>query len=355
MEGIRMRIAFLAAALFMAAPAAAALRHPSGAPPLKVVTSLTTYGAIAREIVGDKGTVTSIAQGNEDPHFVQPKPSFVAVLRDADLFVTTGLDLELWVPPLLDRAGNRKVAEGGPGYVTAYTGIQLLEVPTSLSRAEGDIHADGNPHIHTDPVNGIIIARNILTGLRRISPENADYFASREQDFERRVLEATVGTELVGLLSAPVTFDLLKGDKLYGFLGQKNYRGRPLVDRLGGWLKQGEVFRGKEIACYHKEWAYFSHRFAVTCAEYIEAKPGIPPTPGHVQQVIALMRERKIPVLFASNYFDRNQIRLVAERTGARAVIVPENTSGAAGVDTYFDLMNAWVGGLAAAFKGGAT
>ena len=141
--------------------------------PIKVVTSLTTYGAIAREIVGDRGTVTSIAQGNEDPHFVQPKPSFVAILRDADVFVTTGLDLELWVPPLLDRANNRKVSEGGPGYVTAYTGVTLLEVPTSLNRAQGDIHADGNPHIHTDPVNGIIIARNILVGLKRVAPESS--------------------------------------------------------------------------------------------------------------------------------------------------------------------------------------
>jgi len=334
---------------------AALLAPPREAAPLKVVTSLTTYGAIAREIVGDKGAVTSIAQGDEDPHFVQPKPSFVAVLRDADLFVTTGLDLELWVPPLLDRAGNRKVSEGGPGYVTAYTGIQLLEVPTSVSRSEGDIHADGNPHIHTDPVNGIIIARNILTGLQRVSPENAEYFRGREQDFERRVLEATIGADLVHLLTAPVAYDLVKSDKLYDFLGQKQYQGKPLLDRLGGWMRTGQVFRGKEIACYHKEWAYFSNRFKVTCVEYIEAKPGIPPTPGHVQQVIALMKQRKIPVLFASNYFDRNQIRQVAQRTGAQAVIVPENTGGAPGVITYFDLMNTWVSGLAAAFKGGAT
>src|SRR3954451_18295914 len=146
-------------------------RRPAAPPPSnvavpKIVTSLTTYGAIAREIVGDKGTVTSIAQGNEDPHFVQPKPSFVAVLRNADLFVTTGMDLELWVPALLDRAGNRKIMEGGPGYVPAYKGIQLPEVPTSLSRSEGDIHVDGNPHIHTDPLNGIFIARNILAGLQ---------------------------------------------------------------------------------------------------------------------------------------------------------------------------------------------
>jgi ABC-type Zn uptake system ZnuABC Zn-binding protein ZnuA len=323
--------------------------------PVKVVTSLTTYASIAREIVGDRGTVTAIAEGDEDPHFVQPRPSFVPLLRDADLFVTTGMDLELWVPPLLDRAGNRKVAEGGPGYVTAFTGIHLLEVPTSLSRTQGDIHVDGNPHIHTDPLNGIVIARNILGGLQRVSPENASYFAAREQDFEKRVLEATMGPELVGILTPTTAYSLLESDKLYDFLAKQQYQGKPLLDRLGGWLKQSQVFRGKEMACYHKEWAYFSHRFQVTCAEYIEAKPGIPPTPGHVQDVIALMRQRKIPVLFASNYFDRNQIQQVAARTGARAVIVPENTNGAPGVNTYFDLLNTWVSGLAAGFGGGAS
>jgi zinc/manganese transport system substrate-binding protein len=351
----RMLTALLGLAALFARPAAVVADPAPAAPPVKVVTSLTTYGAIAREIVGDKGTVTSIAQGDEDPHFVQPKPSFIAVLRDADVFVTTGLDLELWVPALLDRAGNRKVSEGGPGYVTAYTGIHLLEVPTSLSRSEGDIHADGNPHIHTDPVNAIIIARNILTGLRRVSPDNAATFTAREQDFERRVLEATIGADLVNVLTAPVAYELLKSDKLYDFLGTKQYQGKPLLDRLRGWMKEAQVFRGKEIACYHKEWAYFSNRYQVTCAEYIEAKPGIPPTPRHVQEVIALMKQRKIGVLFASNYFDRNQIRQVAQRTGAQAVIVPENTNGAPGVNTYFDLMNAWVNGLAAAFKGGAT
>src|SRR5829696_5992187 len=171
-----------------AALAATAALTPS---PLKVVVSLPTYGAIAREIVGDKATVTAIAQGNEDPHFVQPKPSFVALLRDADLFITTGLDLELWVPALLDRAGNRKVQEGGPGYVPAYQGITLLEVPTSLSRSAGDIHVDGNPHIHSDPLNAIFIARNILAGLKRVAPAEAGFFTQREEDFEKRILAAT--------------------------------------------------------------------------------------------------------------------------------------------------------------------
>ncbi len=337
----------IAALLFLAGGPAA--------PPVRVVTSLTTYGAIAREIVGERGSVTSIAQGDEDPHFVQPKPSFVSILRNADVFVTTGLDLELWVPALIDRANNRKVSEGGPGYVTAYTGIQLLEIPTSLSRSEGDIHQDGNPHIHTDPLNAIIIGRNILTGLQRVAPADGQFFVQREQDFERRVLEATMGAELVQTLTPATAFSLLQSNKLIGFLGQQQYQGKPLLTRLGGWLKQGEAFRGKEIACYHKEWAYFSNRFQVSCVEYIEAKPGIPPTPRHVQDVIALMKQRHIPVLFASNYFDRNQIRQVAQRTGATAVIVPENTSGTPGVNTYFDLMNTWVNGLAAAFKSGAS
>ena len=295
--------------------------------------------------------MTSIAKGDEDPHFVQPKPSFVSLLRDADLFVTTGLDLELWVPALLDRAGNRKVQEGGPGYVAAYKGIALLEIPTSLSRSEGDIHVDGNPHIHTDPLNGIIIARNILAGLKRISPQDGEYFSQREQDFERRVLEATMGQELVQILTPATAFSLLQSDKLNSFLSQQKYQGKPLADRLGGWLEETQALRGKEMACYHKEWAYFSNRFKISCVTYIEAKPGIPPTPGHVQEVIALMRERKIPVLFASNYFDRKQIQQVAERTGAKAVIVAENTEGEPGVNTYFDLVNSWITGLAAAYK----
>ena len=324
---------------------------PPGGAPLKVVTSLTTYGSIAREILGDKGTVTSIAQGDEDPHFVQPKPSFVALLRDADLFVTTGLDLELWVPTLLDRAGNRKILEGGPGYVSAYTGITLLEVPVAVSRAGGDIHAEGNPHIHTDPVNGILIGRNILAGLLKVDPANAEYYKGRAADFERRVLEATIGKALVDVLTPATAFNLLKTNQFDGFIAKTVLHGKPLSDQLGGWLKAGSDFRGKEMACYHKEWAYFSARFQVACIAYIEAKPGIPPTPGHVEDVIALMKQKQVPALFASNYFSRSQIEQVAAKTGATAVIVPENTYGAAGVATYFDLLNTWVDGLAAAFR----
>jgi len=323
------------------------------APPakVKVVTSLTTYAAIAREIVGDRGEVNSIAQGDENPHYVQPKPSFVPLLSDADVFVTTGLDLELWVPALLDKAGNAKVTEGGVGYVAAYAGIQLLDVPSTYSRSAGDIHVFGNPHIWEEPLNGVQIARNILTGLKRVSPENADYFTQREKDFEDRVYKALYGDALVGLLGGQTLADLDHQGKLFDFLTQRRYQGAPLVNRLGGWLKQGLIFRGKEMACYHKEWDYFSREFGIPCVDYIEPKPGIPPTPKHVRELIDLMQQRHVRVLLSPGYFDHNQIRQVAERTGAKAVIVPANVGGAAGVNTFVDLINTIVGSLTQAFQ----
>jgi ABC-type Zn uptake system ZnuABC Zn-binding protein ZnuA len=319
-------------------------------PGVKVVTSLTTYAAIAREIVGDRGQVTSIAVGDENPHYVQPKPSFVPLLSQADLFVTTGLDLELWVPALLDKAANPKVTEGGPGYVAAWAGVPLLELPSTLSRAQGDIHVYGNPHIWTDPLNAVIIARNILTGLKRVAPQSADYFTAREKDFEDRIYRALFGDDLVKLLGGQTLADLHRQGKLFDFLNQRQYQGAALITHVGGWLKQGMPFRGKIVACYHKEWDYFSREFDVTCFDYIEPKPGIPPTPRHVQEIITAMRDRHVEVLLSTNYYDRNQVLQVAQRTGAKAVIVPSNTGGAAGVDTYFDLVNLWVSELARAF-----
>jgi zinc/manganese transport system substrate-binding protein len=330
-----------------------ALGLAAGAP-IRVVTTLTTYASITREIVGDRATVTSIAEGDEDPHFVQPRPSFVPALRDADLFVTTGMDLELWVPALLDRANNARVREGSVAYVPAFRGIRVMEIPTNLSRSQGDIHADGNPHIASDPINAIIIARNILAGLQRVDADNYAFYADREKDFELRILRATFGDDLVRILTPAALFDLANSDRLVSFLQATKYQGQPLWGRLGGWMKQALSFRGRQMVCYHKEYSYFSRRFGVECVEYIEPKPGIPPTPRHVQDVITLMRTQHIPVLMAANFYSHDQIREVAQRTGATAVVVPENTNGAPGVDSYFDLMNNWITQLATAFAAGA-
>lgn len=319
--------------------------------PLRVVTSLASYAAIAREIVGDLGEVRSIAEGDENPHFVKPKPSYVALLSRADLFVTTGLDLELWVPTLLDKANNRRIVEGAPGYVTAYTRIRLLEVPAVASRAAGDIHIFGNPHIHADPINAILIARNILTGLRRVAPEHAEEFSRREADFEQRILQRLFGDTLVELLGAGTLFELAQSDGLWDFLTTQQVQGEPLLARLGGWLKQGEPFRGREMLCYHKLWSYFSDRFRIPCVAYIEPKPGIPPSPRHVEEVLQIMRQRNIRVLLAANFWDQNQVRTIATRAGAQRVIVPEHVEGEPGVDTYFDLVDVWVSRLAQAFS----
>jgi zinc/manganese transport system substrate-binding protein len=323
---------------------------PPAANPVKVVTSLTTYAAIAREIVGDRGVASAIGSPYENPHFVQPKPSFAPLLASADLFVTTGLDLELWVPALLDKANNPKVTEGGAGYVAAYAGIDLLAVPATYSRSQGDIHVFGNPHIWTDPLNGVQIARNILTGLKRVAPDQAEYFTARERDFEQRMYRALYGDELVTLLGGETLADLDRQGKLLDFLNQRQYQGAPLVTRLGGWLKESLPFRGKPAVCYHKEWDYFSRRFDVPCIDYIEPKPGIPPSPSHVREIIEEMKAQRIQVLLSTTYYNRSQVEEVAARTGAKAVIVPGNVGGAPGADSYFGLIDLWVRELARAF-----
>lgn len=323
--------------------------------PLRVVTSLPTYAAIAREIVGDKGTATAIAAGAEEPHFVQPKPSFVPLLAGADLFVTTGLDLELWVPALLDKANNPRVSEGGNGYVAASAGIPLLEVPASLSRSQGDIHIYGNPHVHTDPVNGIQIAKNIAAGLGRVDPADTAYFTARFLAFQKKVLEELYGADLVRILTSDALFEMALNRTEWDFLQQNRYQGTPLASRLGGWMKEAEVFRGREMICYHREWIYLSARFNVPCVEFIEPKPGIPPSPRHVRDVVELIRSRHIPVVFSPNYYDRRQVREIAARTGATAVIVPAQTEGAPGIVAYDDLINVWIRDLATGFRGSAS
>lgn len=317
---------------------------------LLIVTTLPTYAAIARELTLNLAEVTAIARGDEDPHFVNPRPSFAATVGKADMFVVTGLDLELWVPTIIDRARNPKIVEGAPGNVAAYSGITLLEVPADVSRAGGDVHVFGNPHIHTDPVNGIGIARNILAGLKRIDPVNSDAYQANFDDFADRVLRRTFGDEFIDMLGAETVLRLASRYELWEFASSQEFQGKPLTDYMGGWIAEAAPFRDHSMACYHRNWAYFSARFRIPCALYIEPKPGIPPSPGHLNDVISTMSAENIPVLFAANYFSRNQVERVASRTDARAVIVPEHVAGAEGVDTYFALIDTWITDLSDAF-----
>jgi ABC-type Zn uptake system ZnuABC Zn-binding protein ZnuA len=333
-----------------AATGAALMEDPPTRVPVRVVATLPVYASIAEAIGGVEVTVSSIADPREDAHFVRPKPSFAAEIRRADLFITTGLDLELWVPPLLDRAGNRKVSEGGAGYVTTYTGVRLLEVPTSTDRSAGDIHVYGNPHVFTDPLNAIIAARNIAAGLKKVAPDRAAVWDRGLASFTDALYKRLYGDELVSIVGGTALADLSRSGNLLTFLRDNAYEGRPLLDRLGGWLKAAEPFRGRDVICYHRNWVYFEDRFQVRCAEFVEAKPGIPPTPGHVARLIDLMKTRRIDVIMAADYFGRDKVQTVAERAGARAVMMPLQPGGEPGIETYFDLVDRWVNALATAF-----
>jgi len=337
----------VAVTMLGAAPAA-------GADPLRVVTTLPDYAWAVREIGGDLVQADSIAAGNQDAHFVRPRPSYSVKLRDADLFVSTGLDLELWVPTLLDAAGNSKVLEGGAGYVAAWPGIEMLEVPTSLSRSEGDVHIYGNPHIHTDPLNMVLIARNILAGLERVDPANAETYRERERALEDRLHRRLFGDELVDLLGGDTLARLARSGRLFQFLEAKEYpagSGRTLADRLGGWMKRAEPLRGRKIIGYHKNWAYFGNRFGLDFVGYIEPKPGIPPTPRHVETIIDLIRNQGIRVILTANYFDPAKPKVIADRTGATVVIVPLSCGGEPGIDTYEKLIDTWIDRLLEALE----
>lgn len=311
--------------------------------PLRVVATLPVYAAITRAIGGDEVEVVSIASPNEDSHFVRPKPSFALELRRADMFITTGLDLELWVPALLDKSGNSDVIEGSQGYVTAYTGIELLDIPSAADRSQGDVHIYGNPHLHTDPLRALQVARNITTGLKRIAPDRAAHFDAGLAEYEDETYERLFGARLVELLEGPTLEQMALNGTLLGFLESNEFEGTPLIDNLGGWLQQGMPLRGQRIICYHKNWAYLEERFGVTCAEYVETKPGISPTPRHVARLISLMRSEGLSVLLAASYFDRGRVESVAERGNATPVIVTMQTDPASGLDTYFDLVDLWL------------
>lgn len=339
-------------AALLAGPAEHDPRAQSAIDPVRVVATLPVYASIAEAIGGSEVSVVAIADPAEDSHFVRPKPSYALELRRAEMFITTGLDLELWVPALLDKAGNGDVLEGGRGYVTAYTGITLLDIPEAADRSQGDVHLYGNPHLYTDPVRALQIARNITTGLKRVAPDRASHFDAGLAEFTSEMHERLFGAELVSLLGGETLEQLANGNRLMGFLATNEYEGEPLTGRLGGWLAEAAPFRGESMVCYHKHWSYFEERFDVKCAEFVETKPGIQPTPRHVSRILDLMENDGLDVLLAAIHFDRSKVESVARRGDAVSVRAPLQPRAVRGVETYFDLVDHWIRELNAAFAG---
>jgi len=310
---------------------------------LRVVTTLPDYAVVAKEIGGDRVEVQAIVQGEQDAHYIRPKPSFVAMVRRADVLIDTGLDLEMWLPTVIDKSGNTKVRSGQAGYVAVSKGVSLLEKPKVVSRLEGGVHLYGNPHITCSPVNMRTVARNIAAGLAKNDPGGTAYYHERTDRYIRRFDERLFGKGLVDMLGGDTLADLAGKGRLLSFLEKQEYEGKPLVERLGGWMQQMLPLRGKPIVTYHKNWVYLVTLFDLEEAGTVEPKPGIPPSPRHVLELTAMMRERDIELILAANYFDEQKIRTVASRVDAEPVIVPLYVGGSEGVETYSDLVDLWV------------
>lgn len=318
---------------------------------LRVVTTLTDYAVMAEAIGGERVSVISIVRGDQDAHFIRPKPSFVGYVRNADVLIATGLDLELWVPAIVDKSGNARVRSGQVGYVSAAEGMHLLEKPEILSRAEGGLHIHGNPHVTCSPIQMKVAARNIARGLIKNDPEGREFYLRNLESLHDELDRRMFGEELVKMLGGKTLCELAERRKLVPFLNQHEFQGEPMIEYLGGWLGKMHPLRGVPVVTYHKNWIYFVHLFGLEEAATIEPKPGIPPSPRHVTEVTNLMRERKIRIVLAANYFDEHKVKLVAGKVNAEAVIVPIYVGGIPEVDDYFELVDYWVESLLSAAK----
>lgn len=267
---------------------------------IHIVTTTQDTRSIAEIIGGNKVEVFAIATGYQNPHFVDPKPSYIIKLSNADLYVTLGLDLESgWSPSLLTSSRNNKIQKGSDGYVDASLGVPLMQVPSSINRSEGDIHVFGNPHYWLDPMNGKIIARNICNGLEKISPANKDFYEANLKTFNAQV-------------------DL----------------------RMKIWNASMAGFRGSKIIAYHNEWCYFENRFGLKIVDFMEPKPGIPPTPSQLVKIIREVKENNIKVIITSPYFTTSSSDVVSRQTGAKTIVLATSVGAFDSIKTYFDLFD---------------
>jgi ABC-type Zn uptake system ZnuABC Zn-binding protein ZnuA len=319
---------------------------------VRVLATLPDVGSIAKEVGGDLVDVTTLANGYEDPHYVTPTPALMTAVSKADLFLEIGLSLELWSERVLDGARNPKVRPGTPGHQYVSDGITPLDVPGTITRASGDLHPEGNPHVWLDPLNGLVMARNIRDALIRVAPAHTAEFQAGYDGFAARLYETLYGPELVKLLGGPLLARLDRGGKLMDFLAKKSLEGKPLIDRLGGLQGRARAFRGKGIIFYHPSWVYFADRFGVDIRGYVEDKPGIPPSAKHRDELIAQVKAEAIAVVAVTSYYPKRVPEAICEATGAKLVLLPNATGGVAGADSYLDFLKLLVDRLADAYGG---
>ena len=266
---------------------------------LKVVTTIPDFAALAKEVGQDLVEIETLARGDQDPHYLEPKPSYALKLNRADLLIDVGLELEVgWLPVLLTQSRNPHIQTGQVGHLTAAEGLAILEIPTGkIDRSQGDIHPQGNPHYWMKPQNGLEIAGRIAERLAKLDPTHADQYEENFRKFSVR-----------------------------------------LRQEIALWEKEMAPLKGEKIITYHKSFSYFVDWVGLNAVDQIEPKPGIPPAPAHILSLIERIQSEKIPIIITENYYDPKPSRELGQRTGAKVLILPTSVGGEAGIKTYEDL-----------------
>jgi ABC-type Zn uptake system ZnuABC Zn-binding protein ZnuA len=327
---IRLAALLLSAAL---APVSAA------AEPLRVVATLPDLGDLTARIGGPDVAVTTLVKGPQDAHFLEPRPSFVRALHEADLFVLNGMELEIgWVPPLLTTARNPQIVPGAAGYVDASRAILPIEVPSAVSRAMGDVHPQGNPHYLTDPCNGLRVAALLRDRLAAADPAHAAAFAERYRAFGAELAARLVGAHAARDRDPEEIVRAVEEGRVEALLG-----GPP-----GGWLG---VVAGppRDTVEDHKLWEYFARRFGLRPVATLEPLPGVAPTTSHLAEVVARMQADQVGLILSSVYFDPRHAAWVAERTGAKIVPLAHQVGAREGTGDYLSAIDSNVRALGAA------
>jgi ABC-type Zn uptake system ZnuABC Zn-binding protein ZnuA len=290
--------------------------------------------------------VSSVIVGARDPHRLEAKPSFISRAAGADLWLATGLELELaYEVPILRESRNPKIQIGAPGHVYSSDWVKIREIPTgAVTRAQGDLHPYGNPHIWLDPYNGRTIALKLADKMGSLDKANADSFDANAKAFVNRLDDAMFGSALVNKFGGATLWQWDNDDKLVANLKEKG-----ADSQLGGWAAKMRPYWKSPIVTYHRSWTYFAFRFGLKVIDELEPKPGIDPTPGHVGAVIKEVTDQHVKVILQEPFYSPRTANFVAQKTGASAVIAPGNVGHTPGAKDYISMFDEIVGKVSAA------
>ncbi len=316
----------------------ASLVHAQGtSKPLQVCATVPDLGNLAQEIGGDEVKVTVFAKSQEDPHFIEAKPSFIKALSQAHLFLQIGMELEIgYAPVLLQNARNSRVLIGAPGFLDCSKVITPMEIPTGIvDRSMGDVHPLGNPHYLLDPLNGLLVARLIRDRLIELRPEKKPLFEERYAMLYRKIGDALVGEKLARKYEFEKLALLYEEGKIEPFLKEQKEEGS-----LGGWLGMMLPYRRSKVVADHNLWPYFARRFGISLVGFLEPKPGISPTTKHLQDLVEQMKVERVKIILSSPYFVIRYAQFVAKNTGAKIVLFAHQVGSRPGTESYIRMID---------------